>query len=445
MADKNAERIASGILTSGRYTAMVSWLIDQGGFGEVALAPPALDGVAPEALLSLIAGFQTLAARTIRASGEASGDEPAIVADGDFGPRTLKAFERLIGRAAAAVIDMRAILATGDEERAILVAHDGGLDDEGALSNEVFFARHPDLERRPLRKSEKKLIKEWKAIRDGLVRPAITERKGLPPVKPEIETPLRKHRKKAGYIGYGGGKVYNVLRDLRSRGVVNTGDDTIEMLQRMANVESLGQIQGINSWDNAHLSVGFLQWPVLYHNPTGKLQRWIQRAPEPFREHGIELDERRAWHFKRGKSSYTSVAIRGANVPDDLRSLQWGERFYRAGLEPAAIAAEVDLALIVIAEALGKIVKRVGDGFVPYYERSVVLRALIQETYNNRPAFLRRALKRAMVRAENESLTESDGARFTEILQQTIPAVYAEKGRPIPGRNMVEKTGSLFL
>ena len=90
-----------------------------------------------------------------------------------------------------------------------------------------------------------------------------------------------------------------------------------------------------------------------------------------------------------------------------------------------------------------KIVKRVGDGFLRYYDQSAVLRALIQETFNNRPAFLREALRRAMAKAEKRGIESADD--FRAILGNDIIAVYTERKKPRAGHNMVNKTGTLVL
>lgn len=47
--------------------------------------------------------------------------------------------------------------------------------DENKLTNMVFFARHPELGGRRIRKGETRLAQEWLAIRDRIVRPALTK------------------------------------------------------------------------------------------------------------------------------------------------------------------------------------------------------------------------------------------------------------------------------
>jgi hypothetical protein len=79
------------------------------------------------------------------------------------------------------------------------------------------------------------------------------------------------------------------LRELRDQGKLSISDGDIELLQRISHVETGGSLQALNSWDDAYMSIGFMQWPLAF----GKLQRLIDRATAAFRRYGIELDP--AW------------------------------------------------------------------------------------------------------------------------------------------------------
>jgi hypothetical protein len=252
--------------------------------------------------------------------------------------------------------------------------------------------------------------------------------------------PPTARRRYGGYSRYGGGRVDKVLKELRTRGQLVISNADIDMLQRIANVESGGQIQGINSYDSAFMSMGFMQWPIAY----GKLQQLIQRAPAAFRRYGIELDAPRPYQIRTPSGTETPIAIKGASHPSALRSLEWAKRFYAAGLDPEIILAEVKLALEVIAESKRRMVGRVGSGFLPYYEKSPVLRALIQETFNNRPVYLYIALKRAMTWAGGMSQVSTE--QFLELVRKAIREVYREKepeNGPQKAENLIRKTARL--
>jgi len=251
------------------------------------------------------------------------------------------------------------------------------------------------------------------------------------------DTLFTKHKR--GYHRYGGGRVDDRLKELRENGKLSISDADIEMLQRIANIESRGCIQGINSYDDSFMSMGFMQWTIKY----GKLQRFIQHASDAFRRHGIELDAPRKYGITTRWGPSTPIAIKGAQKPNNLRSLDWAKRFYRAGLDPDIIAKEAAFALMVIEETKNSIAKRVGSEFLPYYQISVILRALIQETFNHRPAWLRKALRRAIVRAKKMGKVSSD--QFLEMVRGAIKQVYKENGKPQSAENLVNKTKFLKL
>src|SRR5262249_23573129 len=112
--------------------------------------------------------------------------------------------------------------------------------------------------------------------------------------------------------------------------------------------------------------------------------------------------------------------------PHELRSLDWAKRFYAAGLDPEIVAREAELALEVIAEERRKIEKSLGRP-IPHYDESSALRALIQETNNNRPASLNELLKRAI--AQYTRSGASGAAHFLELVRASIRSVYPEMAK----------------
>lgn len=242
---------------------------------------------------------------------------------------------------------------------------------------------------------------------------------------------LRKHKTKPGYSAYGGGSTTVALKKMKTQGRLDISDGDIEMFHRMSNVETGGVIQGINSWDSAYMSMGFMQWPVLYDDKHGgKLQRLIQMVPEAFKRYGIELSNEK-YAIRRSFGTEYSWKIKGAPTAEDLRSEIWTKRFYLAGLDPEVIAAEAKLALTVVREGLQKMIlfakQKTGDGRLferirAAYENSPMLRALIQETYNHRPAYARVALKNAMLAVRPGIGVEE----FIGVLRQKIREAYPQ-------------------
>ncbi len=332
----------------------------------------------------------------------------------------------------------------GREKEAVARALAEELDDENRLTNEIMFARHPELGRRKLRRDERALVGEWLRIRDDVVRPGMRGGSTAKQASHDGE-PVRLRKVRRGFSAYTGERVEVVLRGLREGGKLAIEDGDIEMLQRMANVETKGLVNAVNSWDSVFMSAGFMQWPILYKDPVGKLQRWIQRAPEAFARYGIELDGKRIWNIPMGKYTYKSIALVGAGNWRELRERTWAERFYRAGLDPDAVAAEAVLALEVTDHAKKRIVKRCGEHFLPFYEASVPLRALIQETFNHRPAWLYRSLSLAIDEARQNEIAADDSEGFLGCLHRGITSVYEARNKARSAKNLIAKTARLVL
>ncbi|GGO30504.1 peptidoglycan-binding protein [Deinococcus humi] len=227
-----------------------------------------------------------------------------------------------------------------------------------------------------------------------------------------------------GLARYGGRRVDEVLGGLAAAGRITLTREDIDTLQRVANVETGGLIQGLNTWDSAVVSIGFMQW-TLQH---GKLQEWIRRATAAFARHGIELDPARTYLWTReGRTVAEQGAIRGAATRDELRWDGWAQRFFSAGLDEEAVVIEAALAL----EHLRR--HRTGlraylqnpalyDVFMGHYRASLRVRGLFQAAYNNLPAAAKRGTATALGAAG-----AMDSERFAALLAEALLAAYAER------------------
>lgn len=333
-------------------------------------------------------------------------------------------------------------------------AIDRGTRDPNQLTNLVFFARHPERRGRSLQRSEpdfQRLAAEWTQIRNRIVLPAL--RAPATPSNPTGATPaLSGPREPAGYrvvsrivngrsvkrglARYGNARLDQTLRRLRGSHNLQVSDDEIDLFQRIANVETSGQIQGLNTWDSAVVSIGFMQL-TLQH---GKLQEWIQRAPAAFRRYGIELDPGRTYSWRGGQQA----AIRGAATKEELRWDGWAQRFYLAGLDPEIIVAEVALAREWMQRHLKRFrrhLERRGQSadfpvFMNHYRRSAAVRGLFQEAYNNLPLAAINGTLAALQAARRAGGVNS--ARFLALLQDGIGQAY--RARNDNGENVITKT-----
>jgi uncharacterized protein YcbK (DUF882 family)/LAS superfamily LD-carboxypeptidase LdcB len=229
--------------------------------------------------------------------------------------------------------------------------------------------------------------------------------------------------KDRGYAAYGGGRLTDALRRL---GLGITERD-LQTLQRIADVESSGLANAVNSWDSAIMSAAFKQWTLRW----GELQDLIRRAPEAFARHGIRLAPSLTYTFrsKNGKPK-DFPAIDGVPDAQALRSEDWARRFYLAALEPEALAAAARKALEDIAGLEQRV--RTQYGWSPHLD-SPRGRALLAELDNNRPAYVKAVVQQTLALARERPDLDENG--FLGLFISQIVAAYernekdAEKGR----------------
>jgi len=75
----------------------------------------------------------------------------------------------------------RQLVRSGQEALAITEALGNGQTDVNRLTDQVFYARHPELKGRKVRPNESALAQEWLKIRDALVKPTIARLKATKP------------------------------------------------------------------------------------------------------------------------------------------------------------------------------------------------------------------------------------------------------------------------
>jgi hypothetical protein len=229
------------------------------------------------------------------------------------------------------------------------------------------------------------------------------------------------------------------LRALMKQGIVkDLSDADLDTFQRIANVETGGGTQALNTWDSGIVSIGFFQLTLRH----GKLQRWIARAPAAFGRYGIELEPARKYKL----TDEAPIAIKGAASYDELRWNGWGDRFYRAGLDPEIIAAEVVDGKQILQTGRYATAKRYLTGitggyelFGKAYDGSLPLRGLYQEALNNYPAAAKDGI-RAAARAALKDGTQ-DPARFYELTKPAMLDAFAKhKGKADAGKRLVDNT-----
>ncbi|HWN70619.1 MAG TPA: peptidoglycan-binding domain-containing protein, partial [Haliangium sp.] len=217
----------------------------------------------------------------------------------------------------------------------------------------------------------------------------------------QVPAGFRTDARKRGLIRYSGDRLDRALDRLRKQRLVELSDEDLDTFQRIANIETSGGTQGINTWDSAVVSIGFMQW-TLEH---GKVQKWIAAAPDAFTRHGISLDPQLAYRW--GKQ--TQIGIHGVSDMEVLRWGSWAERFFQAGLDEQVLAVEVGLARSYLGwhlDGLRSRLTRLGVTaesqavFTRHYRASLAIRGMFQAAYNNLPAAATDAVHRALLASQ---------------------------------------------
>ena len=216
-----------------------------------------------------------------------------------------------------------------------------------------------------------------------------------------------------GFSKYGGGTVKAKLTELAEKGQLAITGREIALLDAVAQVETGGQIGCVQTYDDQIVSIGFKQ-VVLGH---GSLEEMMVKAPAGFAKHGLTIDGSKRYKKKSGWSK-APPQIAGCEDVEQLRSPEWALKFYHASMEPDVVAAMCAYALGE-AKVVDKAVDQHGGG-VDYFD-DLTAQAWLLETYNNRRAYMAKAVARATAGG-----ARSAGSRdaFLDILAEAIIQTY---------------------
>jgi hypothetical protein len=217
---------------------------------------------------------------------------------------------------------------------------------------------------------------------------------------------------KKGYELAGGGRVDDTLRALNAAKKISVTGDEIDLMQRLSEVESSGFANVINTWDSDVVSLGFMQYTL-----AGSLQELIAAAPEAFARYGIKLSKSKL----KIKSGVEATGIEGVSDAKELRGLEWATRFFRAGLDPDVIAAQVKLAQAEFAKLTkDKLGSVSGDAMF----QTGRVRAIIFELNNNRPAYVSATVRKTAAEHKKHPTWSEDD--FVAGLQSVMEQEYVD-------------------
>ena len=193
--------------------------------------------------------------------------------------------------------------------------------------------------------------------------------------------------------------VKNHAADLRARKITQS-----EINVMVAVAENEGNLDAINTWDNAFLSFGLFQWTAGTDNARGELPALLARIKQEDRDlfdkycgqHGLDV-EAVTPGLVYGYFSLRGIALKTRAAKAQLRAAPWAFYFWLAGQDPAIQAMEVKHALARLDQFyntdsyLVDNRHRVSDLVTSEYGVGLIL-----DNHVNRPAYVKICLAKAL-------------------------------------------------
>ncbi len=195
---------------------------------------------------------------------------------------------------------------------------------------------------------------------------------------------------------------------LRAQGVSQS-----EINVMIAVAENEGNLDAVNTWDNAFLSCGLFQWTIGTGSGRGELPALLARIKNEDRDlfdkycgqHGLDVTDvlPRNWTSAgtgpvTGRFQVLGQVIKSPAQKDLLRQPPWAFYFWRAGQDPDVHAMEIKHALARLeqfystgAYTVGEAKHRVSDLVTSEYGVGLIL-----DNHVNRPAYVRQCLAKAL-------------------------------------------------
>ena len=172
----------------------------------------------------------------------------------------------------------------------------------------------------------------------------------------------------------------------------------------IAVAENEGNLDAINTWDNAFLSFGLFQWTAGTEGAKGELPGLLARIKAEDRDlfdqycgqHGLDVTAVTPG-LVRGYFSLGGVTLKTRTAKAQLRQAPWAFHFWLAGQDPAIQAMEIKHALGRLDQFYNTDRYRVDNRYrVSDLVTSEYGVGLILDNHVNRPAYVKTCLARAL-------------------------------------------------
>jgi len=171
----------------------------------------------------------------------------------------------------------------------------------------------------------------------------------------------------------------------------------------IAVAENEGNLDAINTWDDAFLSFGLFQWTAGTDSAKGELPALLARIKNEDRDlfdkycgqHGLDVEE------VTPGPAYGYFSLRGATIKTpaakaQLRQAPWAFYFWLAGQDPAIQAMEIKHAICRLDQFYSSDRYKVGEHLVSDLVTSEYGVGLILDQHVNRPAHVKSCLAEAL-------------------------------------------------
>lgn len=196
--------------------------------------------------------------------------------------------------------------------------------------------------------------------------------------------------------------------ELRSLGVSQS-----EINVMIAVAENEGNLDAINTWDNAFLSFGMFQWTGGTDSSRGELPALLARIKAEDRDlfdkycgqHGLDVADIRPVDWETsptgpvtGRFDLRGQMIETPEQKAQLRQAPWAFYFWRAGQDPEVQAMEVKHALGRLTQFYDTDSYTAGGHRISELVSSEYGVGLLLDNHVNRPAYVRQCLDKALAR-----------------------------------------------
>jgi len=174
--------------------------------------------------------------------------------------------------------------------------------------------------------------------------------------------------------------------------------------------ENEGNLDAVNTWDNAFLSFGMFQWTLGTSTNGGELPALLKKlknkTPSIFEKYflsfGLDVFEA---NDKTGFISLDGQVLNSSSRKEKIRNATWAYRFWKAGQDEIVMALEVEHAASRINAFYKSSAYKVDRYYISDLVKSEYGVALLLDNHVNRPSYLVDTLKSAL---KNSDLTSPD-------------------------------------